>query len=63
MIEIVSRIKQYQGPSTDTKPKDNSVYPGSTFHEVNTGALFVYYNGDWIDDLRYIYAISQGIKP
>ena len=60
-VILMTNIKNYMGLSTDTKPTNPTV--GSTFHEWNTGEIFVYDGTNWVDDLRIIYAISQGLKP
>jgi hypothetical protein len=52
----IATIKRWQGLSTDPKPSDD-VPEGSTFHAVDTGAQFVYYDGTWEEDLRLIYAL------
>ncbi len=60
-VVLITTIKPYIGKSTDTKPA--SPPAGSTFHEWNTGEIFVFDGTDWVDDLRFIYAISQGLRP
>lgn len=54
LIETV--IKKWNGHSSDEKPI-TSVPEGSTFHDVDTGAVYIYHNGMWIEDLRLIYAL------
>ena len=58
----------YQGISSDIKP-ENSItttpYPvpeGSTFHEVDTGKEYVFYNGTWEPDNRRIYAFRMALN-
>lgn len=60
-VILTTNRKHYIGLSTDTKPIDAT--GGSTFHEWNTGGEFVFNGDDWVDDLRMIYAISQGLRP
>lgn len=35
------------GLSTETKPSNQK--DGTTFYEVDTGAFFIYYNGNWYE--------------
>ena len=59
-VLLISQHQEYSGHSDDTKPESPPV--GSTFHEWNTGEIFVYNGDDWTDDLRLIYAISQAMN-
>lgn len=47
---------KYQGLSSDAKP--SSPAEGSTFHCVDTGEEYVYYDGTWEPDLRRINALQ-----
>lgn len=60
-VILTTNRKHYIGKSTDSKPENPPA--GSTFHEWNTGGEFVFNGDDWADDLRMIYAISQGSRP
>lgn len=57
-VSIVATIKRYQGISTDDKPSAD-VPEGSTFHEIDTGAQYVYHQDMWEEDLRLIYALGM----
>ena len=48
----MATIQTFQGLSTDAKP--TTPPEGSTFHAVDTGELYVYYDGLWEDDLREV---------
>ena len=52
----VSTIERYQGLSTDAMPVDPP--EGSTFHAVDTGEEFIYFDGTWEKDMRRIAALS-----
>lgn len=56
-VTIVTTIQKYQGLSTDEKP--SSPNEGSTFHAVDTGEQFVFYNGLWEYDLRLQTALGN----
>lgn len=62
-VVLITKIKHFMGLANDTKPTSADVYTGSTFHEYDTGETFVYDGADWQDDLRMIYAVSQGVNP
>jgi len=55
-VTLVATITRYQGLSTDIKPA--STTEGSTFHVIDTGEEYVYYNGTWERDLRLIAALG-----
>jgi len=57
MPTMIIRPTSYMGLSTDTKPSDAP--EGSTFHAVDTGAQYVYFDGTWEEDLRKIYALRE----
>ena len=56
--KLIATIKRWQGLSTDDRPSSD-VPEGSTYHAVDTGAQYVYYDGTWEEDLRLIYALLQ----
>ncbi len=56
-VTLVTTIQRFQGLSTDVKPADAP--EGSTFHTVDTGEQWVFYNGTWEQDLRLIYALHS----
>lgn len=56
-VKMIATIKPWQGLSTDIKPSTD-VPEGSTYHVVDTGEQYVYYDGAWEQDLRLIYAIT-----
>lgn len=39
----------YLGLSTETKPDASKLADGTTYYEVNTGKLWLVYNGTWYD--------------
>ena len=39
----------YTGLSTDTKPTDDRVLDGETFLEVDTGAVYIFHDGEWYE--------------
>ena len=55
--KLISRVQNYHGLSTDEKPDEPS--EGSTFHAVDTGEQYVFFDGSWEPDLRMIYAVRQ----
>ena len=55
-VSMIATIQRFQGLSTDIKP--TSPPEGSTFHAVDTGEEYVYYDGTWEQDLRLIAAIQ-----
>lgn len=55
-IKLVTKGKHYQGLSTDEKPIDPLPPEGSTFHAIDTGEEYIFYNGTWERDLRLITA-------
>lgn len=54
-VSFIATIQCFQGLSTDTKPV--SPPEGSTFHVIDTGDLYVFYNDTWEQDLRLIAAL------
>ena len=55
-VSLIATIQRFQGLSTDTKPL--SPPEGSTFHAVDTGEQYVFYNDTWEQDLRLIAALQ-----
>jgi len=55
-VKMMATIKRWQGLSTDTKPSTD-VPEGSTFHAIDTGEEYVYYDGAWEQDIRMIAAL------
>lgn len=47
-IDYASNALEYIGLSTETKPTEN-VSDGSSFLEVDTGILYVFYLGTWYE--------------
>ena len=49
-VKLITTIQRFQGLSTDDKP----VTPpeGSTYHAVDTGEKYVYFDGTWERDYR-----------
>lgn len=56
-VKQISTIQRFHGLSTDTKP--SSPPEGSTYHSVDTGEQWVYYDGTWELDLRIIAALQS----
>lgn len=50
-------IKNWIGISTDTKPTAGKT--GSTFHEIDTGKKYIWFNDAWHQDVSMIYAVYQ----
>ena len=59
MAKLIHSIQNWIGLSSDTKPSNPPV--GSTFHESDTGEMFVYDGDIWTEDLRMIHAVSEGL--
>jgi len=55
----VSAKEKWIGWSTDIKP--SAIYNGSEFYEMDTGQNWIWYDGNWVEDLRYIKAISDAL--
>ena len=56
-VKLVTTIQRFHGLSSDAKP--SSPPEGSTFHVVDTGEQYIYFDGTWEPDLRLIYAIQE----
>jgi hypothetical protein len=57
-VKMIATIKCWHGLSSDAKPSTD-VPEGSTFHVVDTGEEYVYYDGTWEQDLRRIWALQN----
>jgi len=55
-VKLIATIKCFQGLSSDVKPTDPP--EGSTYHIIDTGEQYIFYDGSWEIDLRLIYALS-----
>lgn len=53
---IIGTIQRFQGLSTDAKP--DAPPEGSTYHAVDTGKMYIYYNGTWEQDIRIETALA-----
>jgi len=53
-VRLVTAKQVFIGLSTDTKP--SSPPEGSTYHVLDTGEEYIFYNDTWEQDLRRIYA-------
>lgn len=49
--------KRYQGVSSDIKPSD--VADGTIFHVIDTGKVYLFHDGMWVEDLRDIYVAEH----
>jgi len=58
-IKKIATIQTFQGLSTDDKP--TSPPEGSTYHAVETGEQFVFYDGMWELDLRLTTALEMAL--
>jgi len=58
-IKKIATIQTFQGLSTDDKP--TSPPEGSTYHAVDTGEQYVFYDGMWELDLRLITALEMAL--
>lgn len=56
--KLIATIKRWHGLSTDDKPLAD-VPEGSTFHDVDTGEQWIFYDGTWERDLRMIHALRE----
>jgi hypothetical protein len=55
--KLVAVIQRFQGLSTDDKPCNPP--EGSTFHAIDTGQEWIFYDGGWELDQRLISAIRM----
>lgn len=55
---IEATIKKWNCHSSDDKPS-SGVPEGSMLHLVDTGEVYIYHNGMWVEDLRLIYALRS----
>ena len=56
-VKIIATIQRFHGLSTDTLPTDPP--EGSTYHAVDTGEQYVFYDGMWEQDRRLIAALEE----
>lgn len=56
-VKMIATIKRWQGLSTDVMPSSD-VPEGSTFHVIDTGEEYVFYDDGWEKDLRLITALQ-----
>jgi len=54
-VKLVTTIQRFQGLSTDDKP--TTPPEGSTYHAIDTGEEYVFFDGTWEQDLRRIAAL------
>lgn len=54
-VSLITTIQRFQGLSADVKPA--APPEGSTFHVVDTGEQYVFFDGMWEQDLRLIAAL------
>ena len=59
-VMLETSIQVWNGASSDAMP--SSAPEGSRFHIVDTGAVYLYHNGMWQEDLRQIYAIKKAAE-
>ena len=59
-VSLIHAIQNFIGLASDDKPENPPA--GSTFHESNTGEIYIYDGADWVQDLRMINAVSQGYE-
>lgn len=55
-VRLIATIQRFHGLSTDVKPENPP--EGSTYHAVDTGEEFVFFDGTWERDLRLITAFQ-----
>ena len=58
-IHTITTVQRYIGLSTDSKP--DAIYNGSEFYEADTGQKFIWYDGNWVEDLSFIKAITDAL--
>ena len=51
-MKLMGVIKRWIGLSGDSKPTPDSVHPGSTFYETDTGHKYVDTGTAWVLDTR-----------
>jgi hypothetical protein len=56
-VELVTTIQRWTGLESDTKP--TATRAGSTFHEIDTGKKYIWFNDAWVQDVSMIYAVYQ----
>lgn len=56
----IIEVAHFQGVSSDVKPE--GAVNGSTFHIVDTGEKYICHDGQWVEDLSLIYALTQASK-
>jgi hypothetical protein len=56
-VSLIATIQRFQGISTDAKP--TAPPEGSTFHSVDTGEEWVFFDGAWELDLRLTTALGR----
>lgn len=56
-VSLIATIQRFQGLSSDDKP--TTPPEGSTYHVIDTGEQYIFFNGSWEPDLRLIYAIQE----
>jgi len=61
VYEKLSKIKEFYGLSTDTKPT-TVVGTGHLFTETNTGQVFIWDGTSWVEDLRVIYSVYEALQ-
>lgn len=60
-VRRVTTVYNYIGESTDTKPTSPTPPAGSTFHEIDTGKVYLWDGDEWRQDVSCIYCIYQGM--
>ena len=61
VTRIYKNNDDYVGHSGDVKPL-TGIGAGTKFTEIDTGAVFIWVDGTWEEDLTLIYAFSQALK-
>jgi hypothetical protein len=54
---LETNSRKWNGQEGDQVTIDNPP-EGSTFHAVDTGAVYIFHNGGWTEDLRQTYAAA-----
>ena len=65
VFRVSEKSADYFGYEGDVKPTELNGKPfpnGTTFMEIDKGAMFIFFNGAWEPDLSLIYAFSEALK-
>lgn len=58
-VQLVTTTQRWNWWAGDTKPTNPA--EGSTGYEVNTGLRWIYHDGNWVEDISLIYALTEAL--